>query len=92
MSTSHFALSPNTTVRRYSLVLDAHTRVLDALEAYRAAGEAYLKDKNLITEDRLLKCTENKCQAEADYKTVTGKVFPADLPNARTADENVQPS
>ena len=87
MSTSHFALHPNTTITRYSLAVDAFDRAMAALEDWRAAGAAYIKEHNTFTEARLWEATKLKNQAEADYKTVTGKVFPA-----QTEDTNVPAS
>jgi multidrug resistance efflux pump len=68
--------NPTTTIRRYSIVVEADTRRQAALQAWKAAAEALLNDRKTYTEAQLHQAAAALKQANLDYYSVTKKVFP----------------
>ena len=67
---------PNTTIRRYSLVVEADERRQAATAEWKAASEAFLAGHNSFTEARLRKALAAKEQADRDYYSLTKRAFP----------------
>lgn len=67
---------PTTTIRRYSIVVDADNRRRAALANWKAAAEACLLDRNDSTEAALNQAAAALKQANWDYYSLTRKVFP----------------
>lgn len=68
--------NPTTTIRRYSLVVEADKRRQAALTKWKAAAEAMLECSNSFTEARLIEAAAEFKQANADYYSVTKTAFP----------------
>ena len=71
------AVIPNTTIRRYSLVLEAGEREEAAVKAWRAAGAAYNENRNSFTEAALERATRDLEKARREYRSVTKQAFPS---------------
>jgi hypothetical protein len=65
-----------TTIRRYSLVVEADERRAAALNEWKAAAEAVLVDRNSFTEARLIEASTDLKKANMDFYSVSRKVFP----------------
>lgn len=65
-----------TTIRRYSIVVEADQRRQAALQAWKAAGEALLDNRNSFTEAQLYQAAAALKQANREYYSVTKQVFP----------------
>jgi len=65
-----------TTVRRYSIVVEADKRRQSALNEWKAAAEACLLDRNSFTEAWLITSAEALKQANLDYYSLTRTAFP----------------
>lgn len=68
--------SPTTTIRRYSLAVEADNRRQAALNEWKAAAEAMLTVRNAQTEQRLIEAAAAFKQANNEYHAVVKKVFP----------------
>jgi hypothetical protein len=69
-------VDPTTTIRRYSLVVEADERRTAALAEWKAAAEAVLVDRNSFTEARLIEAAADLKQANMDFYSVSRRVFP----------------
>jgi hypothetical protein len=69
-------INPNTTIRRYSIVVEADIRRQSALDEWKAAAEAVLADRNSFSEARLIEAAAALKQANWDYYSVTRTAFP----------------
>ena len=70
-------LAPTTTIRRYSLVVEADQRRQAALTEWKAAADAMLETRNSFTEARLETACAVLKKASEDYYSVTRKSFPS---------------
>jgi hypothetical protein len=73
--------NPTTTIRRYSIVVEAGQRRDAALNEWKAAAEAVLLDRNSFTEARLIEAANALKQANFDYYSLTRTTFPISQPN-----------
>lgn len=67
---------PTTTIRRYSVVVEAGERRTAALQAWMEAADAVLMNRNAETEARLNEAKKALDQANKDYLSVTKQTFP----------------
>ena len=73
---NNLCTQPTTTIRRYSIVVEAGDRRQAALDEWKAAAEAVLEDRNSFTEARLFTAATALKQANKDYYSVTRTAFP----------------
>jgi hypothetical protein len=68
-------IQPTTTIRRYSLVVEADDRERQATEEWRRAGEAYSEDKSTTNAVRLIRASYALEDARKDYRSVVKSTF-----------------